>query len=91
MEKFGPRLRDIADMSAHGAHATLVTSFWLLNYSPDIWGCSVCTVDGQRFSLGDTDGLFTLQSCSKVSVVYYIVHSREFFSLHVRYLRDHAT
>ena len=35
----------------------------LSRYSPDQWACSVCTVDGQRLSLGDVDTKFTLQSC----------------------------
>ena len=29
---------------------------------PDKWGLSVCTVDGQRFSLGDSKDLFSIQS-----------------------------
>ena len=32
---------------------------------PGTWACSVCTVDGQRFSLGEVNTSFTLQSCSK--------------------------
>ncbi|CAG9798320.1 unnamed protein product [Chironomus riparius] len=31
----------------------------------DHWGVSVCTVDGQRFSIGDTEVGFSIQSCSK--------------------------
>ena len=38
---------------------------WSLQYSNDLWGLSVCTVDGQRLSLGNVDTAFTLQSCSK--------------------------
>lgn len=37
----------------------------LARMSADYWGVSVCTVDGQRFSIGDTNVPFTLQSCSK--------------------------
>merc|ERR1712110_953758 len=37
----------------------------LAKYSNDLWGLSVCTVDGQRLSLGNVDTAFTLQSCSK--------------------------
>ena len=33
--------------------------------NPDKWGLSVCTVDGQRFSLGDSRDLFSIQSTSK--------------------------
>ena len=34
-------------------------------FDPDKWGLSVCTVDGQRFTLGDVNEPFTIQSCSK--------------------------
>lgn len=34
-------------------------------YSPDYWGVSLCTVDGQRHSIGDVEVPFTLQSSGK--------------------------
>jgi len=34
-------------------------------YSPDHWGVSLCTVDGQRHSIGDVDVQFPLQSGSR--------------------------
>jgi glutaminase len=37
----------------------------LSRVSPDHWGASVCTVDGQRIDLGDSDVPFCIQSCCK--------------------------
>jgi len=36
----------------------------LARYSRDHWGVSLCTVDGQRHSIGDVDVPFTIQSGS---------------------------
>ncbi|XP_056418370.1 glutaminase liver isoform, mitochondrial isoform X2 [Hyla sarda] len=37
----------------------------LAKVSPDYWGVSLCTVDGQRYSVGDTEVPICLQSCVK--------------------------
>ncbi|XP_045116671.1 uncharacterized protein LOC123507656 isoform X1 [Portunus trituberculatus] len=37
----------------------------LARYDSKSWGMAICTVDGQRFSLGDVEVPFTIQSCSK--------------------------
>ena len=36
----------------------------LTKQNPDHWGLSVCTIDGQRMNVGDSDVEWCLQSCS---------------------------
>ena len=37
----------------------------LAKVNPDLFGISVCTIDGEFYSVGDVDNEFCLQSCSK--------------------------
>lgn len=37
----------------------------LAKYNPDLWGVSLCTVDGQRYAIGDAEAPFTIQSSGK--------------------------
>ncbi|XP_056586005.1 glutaminase liver isoform, mitochondrial [Triplophysa dalaica] len=46
----------------------------LAKFSPDLWGVSLCTVDGQRHSIGDTNMPFCLQSCVKPLEYALAVH-----------------
>ncbi|KAG9340604.1 hypothetical protein JZ751_021159 [Albula glossodonta] len=46
----------------------------LAKFSPDLWGVSLCTVDGQRHSVGDTKVPFCLQSCVKPLEYAIAVH-----------------
>uniref|UniRef100_A0A668AAW5 glutaminase n=1 Tax=Myripristis murdjan TaxID=586833 RepID=A0A668AAW5_9TELE len=46
----------------------------LSKFSPELWGVSLCTVDGQRHSIGDTKQPFCLQSCVKPLEYAIAVH-----------------
>ncbi|XP_076332807.1 glutaminase liver isoform, mitochondrial-like isoform X2 [Tachypleus tridentatus] len=37
----------------------------LAKYKTDFWGISLCSIDGQRYSVGDTEEPFTIQSSGK--------------------------
>ncbi|XP_077584488.1 glutaminase kidney isoform, mitochondrial-like isoform X2 [Stigmatopora nigra] len=46
----------------------------LAKFSPDMWAVSLCTVDGQRHTVGDTKVPFCLQSCVKPLKYAVAVH-----------------
>uniref|UniRef100_A0A8C9SSV7 glutaminase n=1 Tax=Scleropages formosus TaxID=113540 RepID=A0A8C9SSV7_SCLFO len=46
----------------------------LAKFSPDLWGVALCTVDGQRHTVGDTKVPFCLQSCVKPLKYAVAVH-----------------
>lgn len=46
----------------------------LAKFSPNLWAVSLCTVDGQRYTAGDTKVPFCLQSCVKPLKYAIAVH-----------------
>ncbi len=58
-------LYDEAKSDRRGAPADYIPQLQLEAPAVDQFGVSVCTIDGQRFSVGDTDEFFTVQSTCK--------------------------
>lgn len=64
--EFTVKIREIFEQcrsEQSGKVATYIPQ--LARQNPNCWGMSVCTIDGQRFSLGDSRHPFCLQSVSK--------------------------
>ncbi|XP_038052051.1 glutaminase liver isoform, mitochondrial-like [Patiria miniata] len=60
------KLYEEIKMNTGGELATYIPQ--LARQNPDHWGISLCTIDGQRHSVGDTAVPFSLQSCSKAPI-----------------------
>lgn len=56
-------LYDLTKENQSGEVASYIPE--LARVNPDQYGISICTVDGQRYSIGDSDKLFCVQSSSK--------------------------
>lgn len=53
----------------------------LRDADPEKWGLALCTVDGQRLSLGDADMYHSIQSISKpITYAYALTHEGEQFT-----------
>jgi glutaminase len=65
-EDFSKSLKSIFDEVARNEEGKVTECIpELAVVDPNKWAMSLCTVDGQRLSLGDCDDLFSIQSCCK--------------------------
>jgi glutaminase len=64
---FSLQLQDIYEVCRRnktGKQATYIPSLGAVD--PEIFGVSVCTIDGQRCAFGNSNEYFCIQSCGKV-------------------------
>jgi len=73
-EQLFESVRDITD----GAKATYIPA--LEHQDETLWAASVCTIDGQEFSVGDSDYRFCVQSCCK-PIAYLIACQEQGFDI----------
>ena len=64
-ESFSNDIREIYSSCKQNTNGKLLDIQELVQQNPDHFGLSVCTVDGQRLNIGDTNVDFCLQSCVK--------------------------
>jgi glutaminase len=63
-----------------GACASYIPA--LASADPSQFAVSICTVDGQQFSFGDTDATFSIQSCVKPMMYAVAVEDRGLSLVH---------
>lgn len=64
-EKFAKAIEDIYWKCKSNTSGTNSSDIPQLASVPDHWGVSICTIDGQRFQIGDSSVGFSIQNCSK--------------------------
>ena len=65
-ESFTHKIKTIYELTKEDNEGSVASYIpQLKRVNPDQYGLSVCTIDGQRYNIGDTKEDFTIQSCCK--------------------------